>query len=253
MSKKQEEFKEMKETVVEKVTNELVKANQKSLPVFTKEEKTLYRRLLKGIDSDITKVQKSYLDIAFKLHQIYNSKLYEIDGFKNIYDLAKTKYGLARGTCSDYINIIEKFGYFENGVCMSLLPEFKDFSFSQLIPMLSMTEEQRKLISVNMTVREIKEMKRQFEDSNTLIAEQEELQAENKASAYVQEELDIPESYDGDIDGIIQNSHSAFLASVDCLEDLSRDDLRNVIETALKDFRKNKKGIVPRLAMSLVW
>lgn len=129
---------------------------------FSTADKAMYSRLVKGINEELSKVEKSYLVMAFKVHHVYVQNLFKIDGFKNIYEWSAKKFRLARGTTNNYINICKTFGKIEkDGTCKELLPQYAVFSSSQLIVMLSMDEMTRELISSDMTVKQIKEKKKE--------------------------------------------------------------------------------------------
>lgn len=134
---------------------------------FSTADKAMYNKLVKGIASELQKVEKSYLVMAFQVHHVYVQNLYQIDGYKNIYEWSADKFKLARGTTNNYINICEKFGtILADGTCKALKPAYAEFSSSQLILMLSMDDETRDLISSDMTIKQIKEKKKAAEKSD---------------------------------------------------------------------------------------
>ncbi len=84
-----------------------VAENQKMLSELKAQEKILSK--------EFTSLEKGSLRIMFALHEISDKSLYKVakdeknKTYKNIYDYASDKYGIARGTCSEYIKLIERF------------------------------------------------------------------------------------------------------------------------------------------------
>lgn len=156
------------------------------------ENKRLYNRYIRQIDSAYKNMEKCYLDTAFALHSIYQNQLYKIDNFKNIYDFAKEKYNIARGTCNTFINICEKFGVKnENGNISQLALEYEKYSASQLAVMLTFPVALLNRCNSGMTVRELKRMKSDFQEE----------QAQHKALLESRKESDSLDMLPDDITG----------------------------------------------------
>ena len=124
---------------------------------FSKDQKDAYS-LLDGIIYDrMNDMQKSSFDIAYALHSIYCNNYYKIDGYKNIYDYARERYGISRGTTNNFINITERFAVLDKPA-FELKPDYSGFSSTQLICMLGHTDEElkEKGIAPGMSSRDIK-------------------------------------------------------------------------------------------------
>lgn len=134
-----------------------------------------------NIKREFSKVESSFMKIAFDLHYIYSKKGYEVLGAKDIYELAKTHFGISRGTSNGFINVVEKFAKRDESgnVLPELQDRFKDFSSSQLLAMLNMTNDALLEISPDMTVREIKKLKK-GEDSSVESGEESEIKITEK-------------------------------------------------------------------------
>ena len=84
-----------------------VAENKKLLSELKAQEKILAK--------EFTNFEKGSLRIMFALHEISDKTLYKVakdekgKAYKNIYDYASDNYGIARGTCSEYIKLIERF------------------------------------------------------------------------------------------------------------------------------------------------
>lgn len=252
MTKKTNTKKETGETkVAEAVTTEI--AEKSDTVIFSKQEKQLYKMLLRRIDSELRKVEKSFLIIAFKLHRIYKERLYKIGDYQNIYDFAKNEYSLARGTCNNYINICERFGFtdLETGLCESLREEFKDYSASKLVIMVSMPDELIAQMNPQMTVREMKELRRVYTDEQAMVEKTEDEAAMLETLDTIQESLNIPAADDGLMD-FEEGVNTVPLAEVEDIFSMP-DELKEVISDAIKDFKAAHPSSKYRLSIALTW
>lgn len=125
-----------------------------ALPYTAKEVKT--RGL--AIRNELKKVDSAFERIAFNLYWFYENKAFETVGYKNIYDMASKEFGIARGTTSNFINVVDRFAERdENGnIIEKISDNYKNFKSSQLIVMLGKSDEELKEIDADMSVREIK-------------------------------------------------------------------------------------------------
>lgn len=132
-----------------------VKEEQGTDIIVTKAMETKWTTLNKTIETNYKKVEGSYLAIAGALAQIHAQKLFQIEGYQNVYDYSSDMWGMARGTTSDLINIIKTFGDLETG---KLLPEYSDYNVSQLRIMRQLPAELLVDVKPTLTVRELKTM-----------------------------------------------------------------------------------------------
>ena len=138
----------------------------------------------KVIKKEVANIEKAFIRIGYELHEIacvYNATAFKAIGYKDIYDYAHREFNIARGTCSDFINIIEQFGKRdENG---KLLPEiddkYKDFSSSKLSVMISMGDDELKEAKADMTVKALKALKKSAKEEKKANTEPEETADEN--------------------------------------------------------------------------
>lgn len=155
----------MNPPTADSITKQLQLAEEKNKKAQLAEDKRLYKRFKCQIDKAYQSMENSYLQTAFALHAIYKNKLYRLDNFKNIYDFAKENYSIARGTCSNFINICEKFGVLnENGNIMELSPTYAQYSVSQLAVMLAFPQELLNKCDKSKSVRELKRMRVEYEN-----------------------------------------------------------------------------------------
>ena len=128
-------------------------------------QKKIFDKHTMTIRKEISNVEKSFLKIGHALYMIstiYNSKSFKTIGYKDIYDYAQKEFNIARGTCSDFMNIIEQFAKRdESGNPIPELDEkYKAFSSSKLSVMVSLSDDELEKVNENMTVRAIKDLKK---------------------------------------------------------------------------------------------
>lgn len=104
----------------------------------------------------LTETARNFVYIGYRLKQIRDSGMY--DGAEDIYEFALKEYGLSKGTVSRFIAINEKFS--EDGNSLELKKEYRAIGSSKLAEMLTLTDEECRLITEKTTVSQIREFKR---------------------------------------------------------------------------------------------
>lgn len=122
---------------------------------FGKKDLLAYNRLMSGIDKGFTKASDAFITIACNLWQIHHNEYYRIDSYKNIAEFALDKYELKKSATHNYIKVVEKFGNITGEKVSGLREEFKTFSCSQLVHMLTFTPEQIEQVTPDWTIKEI--------------------------------------------------------------------------------------------------
>ena len=115
----------------------------------------------KFLTNEVNKYAHSQLKIAFVLKTVYDEKLYAVDGYKNIYDYAYDNYNIARGTCSNWLKVVDNFGVLNKQTGFyGLDSRLQDFSITQLILIRGLTIEQIQTANItpDMSTREIKQI-----------------------------------------------------------------------------------------------
>lgn len=105
--------------------------------------------------------------IAGALARVKVRKLYEYEGYKNIYEYGEQRHGIARGTVSDAINVYERFQ--DPNHKGSLLPEYEPFAWRALIMMKSIpnNDDIAKLgIRYDMKSAEIKQRIKDYKEAS---------------------------------------------------------------------------------------
>lgn len=155
-------------TTPEKKTPAKTRVKVKAIVPSIPEPKDLYApdfvKLAVGhvdaINKEMSCVNKSFLNIAFNLYWISENSAFKPLGYDDIYKLAADKFGIARGTTSDFINVVKKFALIENGEAKSLKPEYANYSHSKLLVMHNLDDSVLLNINPDMSVRDIKYVKK---------------------------------------------------------------------------------------------
>ncbi len=195
-----------------------------------------------SISKSLCNVQSSFTRIAFDLYWMYSTSAFSLLGYKNIYDCAAKEHGIARGTCSDFIHIVERFAKRDDAgnVLEEIRPELKDYQSSKLIALLGVTDAQLTEFSVDMSVRDIKKKVKELHGEA-----QDEAQDETAES-------DISNGKEI-IDTTAQDVNSQTLVTFHSMEEYNKylDGLNDLIEKALKS--KNFEADHKRIEIVVKW
>lgn len=116
-----------------------------------------YRDSVDIIKDESIKVQKSFVKIGWYLKHIRDDKLYQEDGYANIYECAADQFGYSQSSVSRFINICEKFSKDHNSP--ELDTQYAGFDKSQMIEMLPLHPDELEKVTPDMTVAQIREIK----------------------------------------------------------------------------------------------
>lgn len=124
------------------------------------------------IEEELKNARKSFVKIGWYLKHIDERTMYKKDGYADIYEFAYAKLKMSPETVNRFVNVCKAFSV--NHDSPELDEQYSEFKVSQLFEMLPMKEEDRKEISSDMTVKQIREKKAEQktkkEPSDQLIA-----------------------------------------------------------------------------------
>lgn len=196
-----------------------------------------------SISKSLNNVQSSFTRIAFDLYWMYSTSAFGLLGYKNIYDCAAKEHGIARGTCSDFIHIVERFARRDDAgnVLEEIRPELKDYQSSKLIALLGVTDAQLTEFSVDMSVRDIKKKVKELHGEA-----QDESGEADTSGADTSNSKEI-------IDTTAQEVNSQTLVAFHNMEEYNKylDGLNDLIEKALKS--KNFEADHKRIEIVVKW
>lgn len=113
---------------------------------------------IKGYLCDIG---NTYLLICYNVWEIDSNKSYERAGYKNIVDAMEKELGFKKSTTYNMIKVAKTYGTDTTGkVTLDHLLTYTKYSFSQLVEMLSLGSDQRKLITPETSVSAIRMLKK---------------------------------------------------------------------------------------------
>lgn len=139
-----------------------------------------YQDSLDIIKEETLKMQKSFVKIGWYLKHIRDQELFRADGYANIYECAEDQLGYSQSTVSRFINICEKFSRDHNSP--ELDERYNGFDKSQMIEMLPLNTDQLAQVTPDMTVQQIRNIKKtgrqQEEEDNEDIPGQTSIEAD---------------------------------------------------------------------------
>ena len=112
------------------------------------------------IGDELHNVRKSFVKIGWYLKHINEDnkeRMYQKDGYGDIYEMAYAKFKMSKGTVNRMINLCIEFSVGHDSP--ELDEHYQEFDQSQLFEMLPMNEAEREEITPDMTVKQIREKK----------------------------------------------------------------------------------------------
>ena len=110
------------------------------------------------IKSNLVSAAQNVIAIGYYLKHIRDRQLYREAGYESIWDYASDRFGLSKSTTSRYISRNDKFS--KGGNSPVLDSHYQDFGKAQLQEMLSLNSEQLEQVTPDMTVAQIREMRK---------------------------------------------------------------------------------------------
>jgi hypothetical protein len=123
------------------------------------------------IRANINSASRSFVAIGYYLKYVRDNQLYKEDGYDNIWEFAKSEFGIGKSSASQFMSINDKFS--KDGNSPILLEQYKDFTSSKLAEMLTMSNEQLEQVTPATTIVEIRQIKKPEQEETVLTSEQE--------------------------------------------------------------------------------
>lgn len=125
---------------------------------------------VKYVHSDLNDLQHSYIRLGFHLRELCSCNYHWQFGYWDFYNFCAANFGLDRSIVSRLMEVSKEFSKkndnMQRSPTMFIDDKYKDYSYSQLCEMLPLSSDQRKQIKPNMTVKQIRELKKQFKKNN---------------------------------------------------------------------------------------
>lgn len=119
------------------------------------------------IENDIADIKKGYISLGFHLNEMLISHYYRDFGYVDFYECVQKNFGMDKSAVSRCISVWKEFAAYDDKVDsrkMWVDERYKNYSYSQLIEMLPLKKEQRRCIRPDMSVKEIREFKRNLKN-----------------------------------------------------------------------------------------
>lgn len=146
--------------------------------MFEKYSCTQLETVTGRIKQCVYNIASNFIEIGFRLWECDRYGYYKEAGFENVCDYAFAELGFKKSSTRNFINVYERFfksDYIKNVSHKSdygghavgnflILNEYKNFSYSQLTELLSLSDEQIKTIAPTpkSTVKQIRDKKREL-------------------------------------------------------------------------------------------
>lgn len=116
---------------------------------------------LRYILADMSDLKRSFIRLGFHLCEFRRYAFYTEFGYTSMEDFCEANLGLSKSSVSRLIKVYLEFSKVQGYThTMFLDDKYADYSYSQLCEMLNMSDEQRRQVKPDMTVKEIRELKK---------------------------------------------------------------------------------------------
>lgn len=111
--------------------------------------------------NDMINIRENYIRLGFHLFECRRNQYYMDFGYPSLVEFCAANLGLDSSAVSRCINVFLTFSASEKGVHkMWLDDKYKEYSYSQLCEMVSMNDEKRRQVTPDMTIKQIREVKK---------------------------------------------------------------------------------------------
>lgn len=178
-------------------------------------EREQARSSVRYILTDLNDIRKNYMFLGFHLRECLKNKYYEDFGFTTMEEFCEKNFGMDKTALSRCINVVEEFSmkeHYVNGIkkgefMLEVDDQWKEFSYSQLVEMLPLSEEQRYKIKPTMSIKEIREykksLKKELKDTEgEKVAMSQQLKLSSRDEIYMlhgKERRELIKSLDGEL------------------------------------------------------
>ena len=135
---------------------------------YKEKEDGFARHSLKYILLDLKDIKHKYFILGFHLNEFAECKHYEDFGYDSMKDFCLANIPLDYSAVSRCMTVhtytCERLEGKSGKKIIHMQKKYKDYSYSQLVEMLGMNEEEEKLCTPTMTVKEIRELKKKIKE-----------------------------------------------------------------------------------------
>lgn len=131
-------------------------------------ERELAKASYQYINNDIEDIGKGFIKLGFHLAECRDRGYYKDFGYDNFYEFVEKNFHMEKTAVSRHINVFMRFSEVSgNSHKMWLDDKYVDYSFSQLSEMLQLDEKQLTQVKPEMTVKEIRSLKKKWKEEKS--------------------------------------------------------------------------------------
>ena len=123
-----------------------------------------YEEYKAQLDKAITETTQDFVVIGHLLMQARDTDILSSSGYTSMGDFARSEYGLDESVTSRFINIAEKYGDGSG----RLKAEYTAYTYSKLGEMLTLPSEVAAIVTPDMTVKDIREIKSEVQEEQQI-------------------------------------------------------------------------------------
>lgn len=186
------------------------------------------------IRQDIKDIKKRYIALGFHLAEFDRYEYYKEYGFSTLQDFVSSNFGIEKSSLSHILSVYYRFADCEDGITGKVYKnwidkKYENYSYSQLCEMVKLKDKELEHISPKMTVRDIREYKKNLKRKNCCdVATNEKVEEkiltkqEKCASAPPLSEPDLQRPFDERYQ--LATGRDLFIDVLDCL----KNNIKNV-------------------------
>ena len=123
------------------------------------------------IKNDIQDIKTRYIALGFHLAEFDRNEYYKEYGFSSLQDFVSSNFGIEKSSLSHILSVYYRFADCEYGITGKVYKnwidkKYENYSYSQLCEMVKLKDKELEHISPNMTVRDIREYKKNLKMEN---------------------------------------------------------------------------------------
>lgn len=125
------------------------------------------------IHDDIADIRHGFIRLGFHLAEIKECLYYQDAGYDDFYRFCEVNYGLEQTTVKRYMEVWHAFAEYDEKTYIRKMwidEKYSGYSYSQLVELLPLDDEQRKEILPCMTVKEIRQKKKELREKKCDVA-----------------------------------------------------------------------------------
>ena len=151
-------------------------------------KQTFFESHTQKIKECVANIADDFYHIGFYLREVKMFEYYRGGGYESFVEYAEKELGFKKSAAYNLIRICEKFGARQgNSLKYWIDPKYKDYNSGQLCEMLSLSPAKQEIVTPDMTVKEIRELKKIEKEVNEVKEEKFQtsgnLKKENSVSA----------------------------------------------------------------------